>query len=170
MGNRERKALEEYAGMEIDPWDWRYYAEKVRLAKYDFDESLLRPYLSLDKITDAVMGVSNKLFGLRYVKRDDILSYHTDVNTYEVYKGDKLVAIFIADNYARKYKSSGAWMSEYRGQTKNLSEDNEMLKIPIISNNNNFAKAEPTLLSFDDASTLFHEMGHAHHGMLSDVT
>jgi peptidyl-dipeptidase Dcp len=156
---------------------WRYYAEKVRIAKYDFDESVLRPYLSLSKVTDAMMAVSNKLFGLHYIKRDDIQSYHPDVDTYEVRETledgtDKLVAIFIHDNFARKYKSSGAWMSEYRGQTKNLKEgENDMLSIPIISNNNNFAKSSGlTLLSMDDSVTLFHEAGHGHHGMLSDVT
>jgi len=185
IANKERKALEEHCkdigddlGDEgVQPWDWRYYTEKVRLAKYDFDENLLRPYLSLDKITEAVMGVSNKLFGLRYVKREDIDSYHPDVNTYEVRETsedgtDKLVAIFIADNYARKNKSSGAWMSEYRGQTKNLAPGSDVMEgIPIISNNNNFAKGSgPTLLSFDDANTLFHEMGHGHHGMMSDAT
>jgi peptidyl-dipeptidase Dcp len=183
--NKERESLEEYCnevGEElgpdgIQPWDWRHYAERVRIAKYDFDESLLRPYLSLNSVTKAVMAVSNKLFGLRYVKRDDIDSYHPDVDTYEVREtaedgSDKLVAIFIHDNYARKYKSSGAWMSEYRGQTKNLPVGvDEMEKVPIISNNNNFAKGSgPTLLSFDDATTLFHEMGHGHHGMLSNAT
>lgn len=183
--NKEREALEEYCkeigedlGPEgIQPWDWRYYAERVRIAKYDFDESLLKPYLSLDSVTKAVMAVSNKLFGLKYVKRDDIVSYHPDVDTYEVLEtaedgSDKLVAIFIHDNYARKYKSSGAWMSEYRGQTKNLVDGADSVEgIPIISNNNNFAKGSgPTLLSFDDATTLFHEMGHGHHGMLSDAT
>jgi len=102
------------------------------------------------------------------------------VNTYEVMAKDpatgeeKLVAIFIHDNYARQYKSSGAWMSEYRGQTKNLADgESEILQIPIISNNNNFNKPSPgcpTLLSFDDAVTLFHEMGHGHHGMLSNCS
>lgn len=155
----------------------RYYAEKVRIAKYDFDESLLRPYLSLDSMTKALFAVSNKLFGLKYVKRDDIESYHPDVDTYEVREtaedgSEKLIAIFIHDNFARKYKSSGAWMSEYRGQTKNLGDGTDSMEgIPIISNNNNFAKGSgPTLLSFDDASTLFHEAGHGHHGMLSDAT
>jgi len=182
--NKEREALEAYCkdvgddlGEDgIQPWDWRYYAEKVRIAKYDFDESLLRPYLSLDKVTEAVMAVSNKLFGLRYVKRDDIIGYHPDVNTYEVRETledgtDKLVAIFLHDNYARKYKASGAWMSEFRGQTKNLAPgDDEVQGVPIIANNNNFAKTSgQTLLSFDDATTLFHEMGHGHHGMLSDA-
>lgn len=183
--DKEREALEDYCkdigddlGEDgIQAWDWRYYAEKVRIAKYDFDESLLRPYLSLQSVTDAVMAVSNKLFGLKYVKRDDIASYHPDVNTYEVHEtapdgSDKLVAIFIHDNYARKFKSSGAWMSEYRGQTKNLPVGTDPIEgVPIISNNNNFAKGSgPTLLSFDDATTLFHEMGHGHHGMLSDAT
>jgi len=183
--NKEREALEAYCeeigddlGEEgVEPWDWRYYAEKVRISKYDFDESIFRPYLSLEKVTEAVMAVSNKLFGLTYVKRDDITSYHPDVNTYEVHETaedgtDKLVAIFIHDNYARKFKSSGAWMSEYRGQTKNLEPGADSMEgVPIISNNNNFAKGSgPTLLSFDDATTLFHEMGHGHHGMLSDAT
>eukprot|EP00979_Chaetoceros_neogracilis_P010882 scaffold2612_cov267-Chaetoceros_neogracile.AAC.75 len=182
--NKEREALEEYCkeigddlGEEgVEPWDWRYYAEKVRIAKYDFDESLLKPYLSLEKVTEAVMAVSNKLFGLQYTKRDDISSYHPDVDTYEVRETvdgtDKLVAVFIHDNFARKAKSSGAWMSEYRGQSKNLEEGADIIEgIPIISNNNNFAKGSgPTLLSFDDATTLFHEFGHGTHGMLSDAT
>lgn len=183
--NKEREALEAHCneigddlGEEgIQPWDWRYYAEKVRIAKFDFDESVFKPYLSLEKVTDAVMAVSNKLYGLKYVKRDDIESYHPDVDTYEVYQTQEdgtetLKSIFIHDNFARKFKSSGAWMSEYRGQTKNLPEAADAMEgIPVISNNNNFARGSgPTLLSFDDATTLFHEMGHGHHGMLSDAT
>lgn len=183
--NKEREALEDYCkdigddlGEEgIQPWDWRYYAEKVRIAKYDFDESVFKPFLSLEKVTEAVMAVSNKLYGLKYVKRSDIESYHPDVDTYEVYQTaedgtETLKSIFIHDNFARKFKSSGAWMSEYRGQTKNLADNADAMEgIPIISNNNNFAKSSgPTLLSFDDANTLFHEMGHGHHGMLSDAT
>lgn len=125
-----------------------------------------------------MMAVSNKLFGLRYIKRDDLPSYHPDVDTYEVREtlddgADKLVAIFIHDNFARKYKSSGAWMSEYRGQKRNLKEGTDAIQgVPIISNNNNFAKSSgsTTLLSMDDSITLFHEAGHGHHGMLSDVS
>ena len=179
--NREREALEEYIQQTygepledgIQPWDWRYFAEKVRQAKYDFDESVLKPYFSLDQVTEAVMAVSNNLFGLKYTKRTDIPGYHPDVVTYEVTKdgSNTPVAIFLHDNYARPYKSSGAWMSEFRSQTNNiLPSSNEMEKVPIVANNNNFAKANPTLLSFDDATTLFHEMGHAHHGMLSQAT
>jgi peptidyl-dipeptidase Dcp len=181
--NREREALEAFvraSGVELEggiqPWDWRYFAEKVRKQNYSFDESLLKPYLSLDTVTAAMMSVSQRLYGLRYIKRPDIQSYHPDVDTYEVRETlpsgeDKLVAIFIHDNFARPYKSSGAWMSEYRMQKRNLPAGaSEMQSIPIVSNNNNFAKGTPCLLSFDDATTLFHEAGHGHHGMLSSAT
>jgi len=186
--DRERQSLEAYvrserklpagAAVDIQPWDWRYYAEKVRQHQYDFDEARLKPFLSLERVTEAVMSVSHKLFGLRYVKRNDIASYHDDVDTYEVRETvagvDRLVAVFLHDNFARQFKSSGAWMSEYRGQTRNLPQGADPIEmVPIVSNNNNFAKAAPgapTLLSFDDAVTLFHEMGHAHHGMLSDAS
>ena len=161
----------------IQPWDWRYYAEQVRQKNYNFDESELKAYLSLDTVTNAMFDVSNKLFGLKYVKRDDVEVYHPDVNVYEVRRNkagadgeDELVALFLHDNYARAHKSSGAWMSEYRSQTKNLAPGMDSIEaIPIVSNNNNFAKgSSATLLSFDDSSTLFHEAGHGHHGMLSD--
>ncbi|KAL3914697.1 MAG: hypothetical protein SGILL_005998 [Bacillariaceae sp.] len=179
--NSEREALEQYVKENfgeleggIQAWDWRYYAEKVRIAKYDFDESLLKPYLSLESVTKAVMAVSNKLFGLKYVERDDVATYNEDVKVYEVRdekKDDKLVAVFVHDNYARPFKSGGAWMSEYRSQTRNVNDKTDPFEgLPIVSNNNNFAKGKNTLLSFDDATTLFHEMGHGHHGMLSDCT
>jgi peptidyl-dipeptidase Dcp len=123
---REREDLEAFVKENgetveggVQPWDWRYYAEKVRKAKYDFDESLLKPYLSLEKVTEALFAVSNKLYGLKYVPRKDIVSYHPDVTTYEVRDEatDKLVAVFIHDNFARKYKNSGAWVSSiYHGR------------------------------------------------------
>jgi peptidyl-dipeptidase Dcp len=179
--NKERIALEECAnticketGEELEDgiqaWDWRYYAEIVRIKKYNFNESELKPYLSLDKITEAVFAVSERLYGLKYIYRPDIISYHKDVKVYEVHENNKLKAIFLHDNYARSMKASGAWMNELRSQTKNTNSINPLDKIPIVMNNNNFAKGSPTLLSFDDAITLFHEMGHGHHGMLSDCT
>lgn len=181
--DKEREALEAFvlesgSALEggIQPWDWRYYAEKVRQKSYSFDESLLKPYLSLETVTAAMMACSKRLYGLTYVKRPDIVSYHPDVATYEVHETtasgeNKLVAIFVHDNFARPYKSSGAWMSEYRMQKKNVPPGtSEMESIPIISNNNNFSKGTPCLLSFDDATTLFHEAGHGHHGMLSNAT
>ena len=190
----------------IQPWDWRYYAEQVRQAevrdldlslhhifisppphnqisvnfnKFNFDENEMKPYLSIDAVTNAAFDVSNKLYDSKYVKRDDIVAYHPDVNVYEVRRAnkdtsdeDELVAVFLHDNYARPYKKSGAWMSNIRTQTKNLAPGADPIEgIPIVSNNNNFSKgSEHTLLSFTDGITLFHEFGHAHHGMLSDAT
>ncbi|KAL7554361.1 hypothetical protein ACHAWF_017794 [Thalassiosira exigua] len=184
--NGEREMMEEFLGNKgetlkggIQPWDWRYYAEQVRKAKFDFDFDELKPYFSLDAVTNAVFDVSGKLYGLKYVKRDDIVAYHPDVVVYEVRRSrkdspvdgeDDLVAIFLHDNFARPHKASGAWMSELRIQTKNLAPGADPMEaIPIVLNNNNFVKgSENTLLSFDDGVTLFHEMGHGHHGMLSD--
>ena len=169
--DRERVMMETFLAekgetleLGIQPWDWRYYSEQVRVAKFNFDENDMKPYFSLDAVTTAAFDVSNKLYGLKYVKRDDIVAYHPDVNVYEVRRNkkgssdeDELVAIFLHDNYARQYKSSGAWMSEYRTQTKNLTPGTDPIEaIPIVSNNNNFAKGSggATLLSFDDGVTL----------------
>lgn len=177
--NRERMAMEDFVskcGMELEggiqPYDWRYIAEKARKADYDFDESLLKPYLSLESVRGALFAVSSRLFGLEYRKRTDIPIYHPDVDAYEVRdkSSDRLVSIFLHDNFARSFKTSGAWMSELRSQTRNLAEtDDTILGVPIVLNNNNFAKSHPTLLSYNDAHTLFHEFGHAHHGMLSNA-
>jgi peptidyl-dipeptidase Dcp len=170
--NKERASMEEFlaeSGQVLDggiqAWDWRFYAEQVRQSKYDLDESLLKPYLSLDNCRRALFHVSKQLFGLNYQKLDDIKLYHPDVDVYKVTEKkdgvEQLVAIFLHDNFARPFKSSGAWMSEYRSQTKNLGLNADSIEsIPIVSNNNNFAKSETTLLSYDDAKTLFHEMGH----------
>jgi peptidyl-dipeptidase Dcp len=153
----------------IEPWDWRYYAEKVRKARYDLDDAALKPYFSLERMVDAAFDCAHRLFGVRFVARPDLRAYHPDVRVYEVRdRDDRLRALFLADNYARPTKRSGAWMSSYRHQSR---IDGETL--PIVVNNNNFAKAPPgerTLLSADDVRTLFHEFGHGLHGMLSQVT
>jgi peptidyl-dipeptidase Dcp len=146
-------------------WDWRYYAEKVRAAKYDFDETAVKPYFVLDNMVTALFETAGRLFGLRFVPRGDCPLYHPDVRAYEVRGEDgKPVGLFLHDNFARPGKRSGAWMSSYRDQE---SLDGEVL--PIVVNNNNFSKGDPTLLSFDDARTLFHEFGHGLHGLLSRV-
>jgi peptidyl-dipeptidase Dcp len=152
----------------IEPWDWRYYAEKVRQVRYDVDDAHVKPYFSLDRMTEAAFDCAQRLFGIRFVARPDLKAYHPDVRVYEVRRGERTVAIFLHDNFARPNKRSGAWMSAYRWQSR---VDGSV--IPIVANNNNFAKApdgEPTLLSLDDVRTLFHEFGHGLHGMLSDVT
>ncbi len=149
---------------DLAPWDWRYYAEKLRRADYAIDEGELKPYFELGNIQRAAFDTATRLFGLSFTPRPDIPTYHPDVEAYEVQDADGHVGVFLADPYARADKRSGAWMSSYRDQHR-LDEPVS----PIVVNNNNFARSEPTLLSFDDAETLFHEFGHALHGLLSQV-
>ncbi|MGE8941362.1 M3 family metallopeptidase [Leptospira interrogans] len=161
-------ARSEGANITIEPWDWRYYSEKVRKAEYDLDEASVKPYLPLDRIIEAAFYTANRLFGLQFKERTDLALYHPDVRAFEVAdaKGQS-VGLFLGDYFARSSKRSGAWMSSYRSQER-LGGDIR----PIIVNVCNFAKGadgEPALLSFDDARTLFHEFGHALHGLLSDV-
>ena len=166
----ERAALETMARQDglnepIAPWDWRYYAEKVRQAQYAIDEAAVKPYFALHNIVQAAFDTAGRLFGLRFVERHDCALYHPDVRAYEVRDtADRPIGLFLHDNFARPGKHSGAWMSSYREQE---SLDGEVL--PIVVNNNNFSKGDPTLLSFDDAHTLFHEFGHGLHGLLSRV-
>jgi peptidyl-dipeptidase Dcp len=150
-------------------WDWRYYAERRRKAAFDFDEGALKPYLQLDKMIEAAFDTAHRLFGLSFTERHDIPLYHPDVRAFEVADADgRHVGLFLGDYFARPSKRSGAWMSAFRTQEK-LAGDIR----PIIVNVANFARAgddAPSLLSFDDARTLFHEFGHALHGLLSNVT
>jgi len=154
----------------IRPWDWRHYAEKVRQQTYALDEAVLKPYLQLDKIIQAAFDVAGKLFGLAFEAKPELKGYHPDVRIWEVKEAasGRHIGLFIGDYFARASKRSGAWMSAFRGQRKLGGEVR-----PIIVNVCNFAKpaeGKPALLSIDDARTLFHEFGHALHGLLSDVT
>ena len=153
----------------IEPWDWRYYAEKVRQVRYAVDDAAVKPYFSLDRVVEAAFDCAGRLFGLRFVPCPDVKAYHPDVKVYEVRGRDGAqVGVFLHDNFARPTKRGGAWMSSYRLQSRIAGD-----VLPIIVNNNNFAKGapgEPTLLSLDDALTLFHEFGHGLHGLLSQVT
>ena len=162
-------ALSRGEDVAIEPWDWRYYAEKVRKARYDFDESAIKPYFALERMLAAAFDCAQRLFGVRFVERRDFDLYHPDVRGYEVRdRDDRTIGIFLSDNFARPTKRGGAWMSAYRRQSRAGGD-----VLPVIVNNNNFAKApggEPTLLSADDVRTLFHEFGHALHGLLSQVT
>lgn len=159
----------EGANFDIAPWDWRYYSEKVRHAEHDLDEAEIKPYLQLDKMIEAAFDVAGRLFGLTFEECRDMPVYHPDVRVFEVKDASgRHVALFLGDYFARASKRSGAWMSGFRSQEK-LRGDIR----PIVVNVMNFAKApkgEATLLTFDDARTLFHEFGHALHGMLSNVT
>jgi peptidyl-dipeptidase Dcp len=157
-------AREDGVNDQIEPWDWRYYAERVRQTEYDLDEAELKPYFVLENMQQAAFDTASRLFGLRFVEWPDLPTYHPDVRVWEVQDANGHVGVFMADNFARAGKRSGAWMSSFRDQQA-LHE----AVSPIIINNNNFARATPTLLSFDDAETLFHEFGHGLHGLLSKV-
>ena len=149
----------------IAAWDWRYLAEKVRQEEFDLDDAELKPYFSLDNMLAAMFDCAGRLFGLTFVEQPNTTLYHPDVRLWEV-RGRRgaLVGFFLGDNFARASKRSGAWMSIFRSQS---GLDGGTL--PIVINNNNFAKASPTLLSFEDVTTLFHEFGHGLHGLLSQV-
>ncbi len=160
---------DEGGNFKLEPWDWRYYAEKLRQKRCDFDEAAIKPYLSLERMIEAVFYTAGRLFGLSFRPRTDVPVWHPDVRVWEVRdRDDKPVGLFFGDYFARPSKRSGAWMTSLRDQEK-LTGDVR----PLIVNVCNFSKApdgEPTLLSFDDARTLFHEFGHALHGLLSNVT
>ncbi len=159
----------EGGNFKIQPWDYRYYAEKVRKEKYDLDQNEVKQYLQLDKLREGMFWVAGQLFDLKFVQVNDVPVYQQDVTVYQVLNKTtgKNVGLWYFDPYARKGKRSGAWMNEYRTQ-EHFEGD-----IPtIVSNNANFIKGapgEPVLISWDDASTLFHEFGHALHGLCSNV-
>ena len=172
------RALEEQADIEariaaagldhaVMPWDWRYYTEQVRAERYDLDPSEVKAYLQLDNMIEAQFYVAERLFGVSFTERFDVPTYHSDVRVWEMTNADgETVGLFYGDYFARPGKRGGAWMSSFRVQ------DGVNGDIPIIINNCNYnkpAEGEPALLSFTDASTLFHEFGHALHGLLSDT-
>ncbi|MDE3028643.1 MAG: M3 family metallopeptidase, partial [Paracoccaceae bacterium] len=148
----------------LEAWDWRYYSEKRRVAEHDLDEAALKPYFQLDRMIDAAFDCAGRLFGLEFREVAGPF-YYPDVRGWEVTRGGRHVAVFLGDYFARGSKRSGAWCSAMRSQSKLSGEVR-----PIVVNVCNFAKGAPTLLSYDDARTLFHEFGHALHQMLSDVT
>jgi peptidyl-dipeptidase Dcp len=158
------------ARFEIRPWDLRFYAEKLRKAQYDFDAEQLTPYLQLDRVREAMFWAAGRLYGLRFEPVRGVPVFHPDVTVYRVLgREGRFVGLWYFDPYARDGKNSGAWMSSYRPQNRLLAKDMR----PLVSNNSNFRHGqpgEPVLISWDDATTMFHEFGHALHGLLSDVT
>ncbi len=153
---------------EVQPWDWNYYAEKVRKAEYNIDESEVRPYFELDRVLkDGVFHTMEKLFGITFEERNDLPVYHPDVRTFNVYdKNGEQIGLFYADYFERDSKRGGAWMNSFVSQSHLLN------KKPVIVNVMNIpppAEGEPALISFDNVTTMFHEMGHAVHGLFSDV-
>ena len=171
VADMQKLADAENAGIRIEPWDYRYYAEKVRKAKYDLDTNELKPYLQLEKLREGMFYVAGELFGMRFseLAAGTVPVYHPDVRVWRVDDAaGKLVGLWYFDPYARVGKQSGAWMNAYRNQ-----ERFDGAVTTIVSNNSNFVKGkpgEPVLISWDDAVTLFHEFGHALHGLSSNVT
>ena len=159
----------EHRGFSIASWDWDYYSEKVRRERYAFDESQLKPYFELDRVLqDGVFFAAHELYGLTFKERHDLPGYEPDVRVFEVYDADgSPLALFLADYYARPSKQGGAWMNEYVSQSGLFGDK------PVVANHANIAKpppGQPTLLTFDEVVTLFHEFGHGLHGMFSHVT
>ncbi len=168
VADMQKIADREGQGVTIEPWDYRYYAEKVRKAKYDLDFNEVKPYMQLEKLREAMMWAAGELYGLRFKQLSDLPVFHPDVTVWEVKnEAGSHVGLWYFDPYARVGKRSGAWMTAYRSQ-ENLGQ----AITPIVSNNSNFVKGEEgeiVLISWDDARTLFHEFGHALHGLLSNV-
>ncbi|MEO8087487.1 MAG: M3 family metallopeptidase [Bacteroidota bacterium] len=170
VSDMQKLADKEGAHIKIEPWDYRYYAEKVRKDKYDLNQEEVKEYMQLEKLREGMFYVAGELFNMQFTQVNDVPVYHPDVRVFKVTdktSGD-LIGMWYFDPYARQGKRSGAWMNAYRDQEKlngNITT--------IVSNNCNFVKGkegEPVLISFDDATTLFHEFGHALHGLSSKVT
>lgn len=174
----QQKAKEEVADMQkiidaeggnfkLQPWDWWFYAEKVRTAKYALDEEMLRPYFKIENVIDGAFGVATKLYGLKFVQQKNISVYHPDVKVFEVLEADgKHLGVLYTDYFPRDSKRSGAWMSEFTSQS---NMDGKFIS-PVLYNVGNFTKPtedKPALLSFDDVNTLFHEFGHALHYLIA---
>ena len=170
VADMQALANKEGAKITIEPWDYRYYMEKVRKERYDLDENQIKPYLQLDKMREAMFWVAGELFDFSFTPVTGVPVFNPDVSVYEVKnrKTGKHVGLWYFDPYARDGKRSGAWMNAYRGQYRYEGE-----VTTLVSNNSNFVKGkagEPLLISWDDATTMFHEFGHALHGLSSNVT
>ena len=158
-------------GAKLQPWDWRYYAEKYRMEKYAIDDAEVRPYFSLDSVREGAFMVANRLYGLTFTERPDLPTYDKEARCFEVKDGEQTIGILYMDFHPRASKRSGAWMTEFRGQHIDCKTGENV--IPIIQVVCNFTKPtadKPSLLNFDECETLFHEFGHALHGLLSKCT
>ena len=157
-------------GAKLQPWDWRYYAEKYRVEKYAIDDAEVRPYFCLDSVRAGAFMVANRLYGLTFKERTDLPTYDTEARCFEVMQGDSTVGILYMDFHPRASKRSGAWMTEFRGQHRDRDGRNVMPIIQVVCNFTKPTADRPSLLNFDESETLFHEFGHALHGLLSHCT
>ena len=157
-------------GAKLQPWDWRYYAEKYRLEKYNLEDSVVRPYFSLDSVREGAFMVANRLYGLTFTERTDLPTYDKEARCFEVKDGEETIGILYMDFHPRASKRSGAWMTEFRGQHRDLEGNNIIPIIQVVCNFTKPTADKPSLLNFDESETLFHEFGHALHGLLSKCT
>ncbi len=166
----ELKTLAKADGIdEIESYDHAFYAEKLRKLKFDIDDEELKPYFQLEKVQDAVFGLAKKLFGLDFVESTEIQKYHEDVKTYEIFENGEFKALLYADYFPRKGKRAGAWMTSFKNQFRKNGE-NSRPHISVVCNFSKPTSDMPSLLTFQEVTTLFHEFGHALHGVLADTT
>jgi len=157
-------------GAKLQPWDWRYYAEKYRVEKFALDDAEVRPYFCLDSVRAGAFMVANKLYGLTFCERTDLPTYDKEARCFEVKDGEETIGILYMDFHPRASKRSGAWMTEFRGQKRDLEGNNIIPIIQVVCNFTKPTADKPSLLNFDESETLFHEFGHALHGLLSKCT
>ena len=175
VAKEEAKAQQEIINREgsnfkLEPWDWWYYTEKIKKEKYDLSDELTRPYFKIDNVMDGLFYVANRLYGLEFNRRTDIPKYQKDVNTFEVKRDGKHVGILMIDNYPRSSKRSGAWCGAFRGQSRDRNGNMIYPIVTMVTNSTPPSADKPSLLTSDEASTLFHEFGHALHQLLSNST
>lgn len=154
----------------LQPWDWWYYSDKIKKAKYDLDDEITRPYFKIDNVMEGMFYVANQLYGLDFTKRTDIPKYHPDVNTFEVTRNGKHVGILMIDNYPRQSKRGGAWCGAFRGQSRDINGKMIYPIVTMVTNSTPPTADKPALLTSEEASTVFHEFGHALAGLLSNKT
>ena len=170
LAERTSANAKDEPGAKLQPWDWRYYAERYRIEKYAIDDAEVRPYFCLDSVREGAFMVAHRLYGLTFKERTDLPTYDSEARCFEVMQGDSTVGILYMDFHPRASKRSGAWMTEFRGQHRTLDGHNVMPIIQVVCNFTKPTADRPSLLNFDESETLFHEFGHALHGLLSNCT
>jgi peptidyl-dipeptidase Dcp len=154
----------------LEPWDWWYYSEKIKKEKFDLSDEVTRPYFKVDNVMEGMFFVANKLYGLTFTKLTDVPKYHPDVNTFEVTRDGKHIGILMIDNYPRQSKRGGAWCGSYRGQRRDIKGKMITPLVTMVTNSTPPTAESPSLVTAMEAETIFHEFGHALHGLLSNVT
>lgn len=167
---QQRLIDKEGGNFKLKPWDWWYYSEKIKKEKYELDDEIIRPYFMIENVIDGMFYVANRLYDLDFYKRTDIPKYHPDVLTFEVKRGKTHIGVLMIDNYPRASKRGGAWCGAYRGQCRDYEGKMIHPIVTIVTNSTPPSAEKPSLLTAEEASTLFHEFGHALHQLLSNVT